>query len=115
MSGSSFSSGEASSGSRTGQAPEGLGVVADLGPLLSALLPPLPALASTHTRWLGPRAAPASLGWNSLRVAAQRKGFCLARRQSPRSQVTWDGKEGPDLPLPDCPIHLSFPHPLPHT
>lgn len=90
-------------------------MVTDLDALLSALLPPLLALASAHTRWLGPRAALASLGWHSLRVAAQRRGFCLARRQSPRSQVTWDWGRGCNLPLPDCPIHPGFPHPLPHT
>ena len=54
MSGSGFSSGEASSRQQDwAQAPEGLGMVTDLDHMLSAPLPPLPALASAHTLWLG--------------------------------------------------------------
>lgn len=89
-------------------------MVTDLDALLSALLPPLLALASAHTRWLGPRAALASLGWHSLRVAAQRRGFCLARRQSPRSQVTWDwGGVGATCPSLTVPFTLAFHTPSP--
>ena len=104
MSGSGFSSGEASSRQQDwAQAPEGLGMVTDLDHMLSAPLPPLPALASAHTLWLGPRAAPASLGWRSQQVAAQRRSFSVwPDVRLPGAKGHGMGVGEPDLPLPDC-------------
>ena len=117
MSGSGFSSGEASSRQQDwAQAPEGLGMVTDLDHMLSAPLPPLPALASAHTFWLGPRAAPASLGWRSQQVAAQRRSFSVwPDVRLPGAKGHGMGVGSLTCPSLTAPIHPGFPHPLPHT
>lgn len=115
MSGSGFSSGEASSRQQDwAQAPEGLGVVTDLDHMLSAPSPlcrpwsPLTLSGGAHGQ---PRPPLDSAPSRSV----QRRGFSGQTSGSQEPRATGWGWGSPTCLSLTAPIHPGFPHPLPHT